>query len=431
MSFEELFSQPIPLNEASTFFAGLKKQAEWTDPPDMGGALEGMFNVPVEQVLAKLQSIIAGKFRLMVAYYTYAQSFRGPWWRAAKIEFTDHAEEEQAAAEFYVKRAVALGGPVHMDEIAPPPASTNPVGILKIMMRAEQEMIAAQRELRQMVGDENPMKIGIEEHMLRDQHHLDETHQFLTQTEQQGLEVMAPVPGEELEAQPEAAAEPAPEPEAAPEAAPEPKTDKEVVASMRLGALLQKVAFAPELMGLISGYSPGRAVAGETAAALAPEGRVTRSENVARQLAIAGAPAGGIGGMILANRLGAPQALGGLAQQAGLPRELGEFGAPLLAGVGGSMAGGALTGAGTGLVQRLRGSPPGHGDNKKSKKSSTSGDDKTASEASKSDAELKESGRQRGVTNLASEATREKGRRGERVGKTLGTLGGGAAGAAG
>lgn len=43
--------------------------------------------------------------------------------------------------------------------------------------------------------------------------------------------------------------------------------------------------------------------------------------------------------------------------------------------------------------------------------------------------QLKEKGRERAVTNLAAEAYRDKGRRGERVGGTLGSLGGMAAGA--
>src|SRR3972149_3424478 len=103
-NFDSLFSTTIPFQEAADFFFGLRKQAEWTDPPDMDGVLEGQFVVPVEQVLAKLKQIIAMKFRLMVAYYTYAQSFRGPWWRAAKIEYHDHAGEEQEGAEFYLKR---------------------------------------------------------------------------------------------------------------------------------------------------------------------------------------------------------------------------------------------------------------------------------------------------------------------------------------
>jgi hypothetical protein len=48
----------------------------------------------------------------------------------------------------------------------------------------------------------------------------------------------------------------------------------------------------------------------------------------------------------------------------------------------------------------------------------------------KTDQELREVGRQRGVTNLAAEATREKGRRGERFGEAFGRIAGGLGGGA-
>lgn len=191
MSHFDALLPEIPLEEAAYFFIGIKKFAEWTDPPDMSGELEGQFNVSVEEVLAKLKEIIAIKFRKMVAWYTYAQCFRDHGWRAAKIEFFDHAEDEQEDATFYVKRAVALGGPVHMDSIEPPPPSNNPLGILKIMARAEQEAIAHQRALLKLVGDENPMKGGIEDALKHDQHHLDEMWQFMTQEEHQTLDAAA------------------------------------------------------------------------------------------------------------------------------------------------------------------------------------------------------------------------------------------------
>ena len=216
--FEDFAKREIPLEEASKFYLGLKKEAEWTDPPDQTGQLEGMFNVQVEQVLAKLKQVITAKLRLMIAYYTYAQTIRDHGWRAFKIEFYEHAEDEQKGAEFYIKRATSLGGPVHMDDIQAIPATTNPTGILTIMARAEQEGIAAQRELRQMVGDENPMKIGIEEQLVKDQHHLDELHQMMTDPEHAELEAsqaMAAPASPAPEGSPEEEASETPEEEAA------------------------------------------------------------------------------------------------------------------------------------------------------------------------------------------------------------------------
>jgi len=334
MSFEDLFKQNIPTVEAASFFTELKggftKQAEWTDPPDMEGLLEGKFLVPVEQVLLKLKGVITTKYRLMVAYYTYAQSINDLAWRSMKDEFYEHAYDERCGAEFYTKRAAVLGGPVHLDAIEPPPASNNPIGILKIMIRAEQEGIAAQRELRQCVGEENPMRIGVEEHLLKDQHHLDELFQMLPKAEMQALELGGEMPpmGEEapmegaqvqgLEGEPPPAVE-GEEPQPIAEEAP----PEEKMASFRLGLALMKTAGV--------------------------EKETTASVKLA------------------------------------LFDEDREF-------------------------------------IKKENERATAEKEKTK--------QLKEKGRERGVTGLAAEATREKGRRGERLGKTIGMLGGGAAGAA-
>jgi hypothetical protein len=115
----------------------------------------------------------------------------------------------------------------------------------------------------------------------------------------------------------------------------------------------------PALGGLAAGYSPGRNVAGETAAALAPEGRRTRSENIARQAAVVGAPAGGLAALGLAHHYGLGDKLQGLLQQHLKPGSplpaIAQYGAPLAIAAGGSLAGGALTGGATGLIQKLRG----------------------------------------------------------------------------
>ena len=108
------------------------------------------------------------------------------------------------------------------------------------------------------------------------------------------------------------------------------------------------------LPGLMGGYSAGRNIAGETAAALAPEGRVTRSDNIARQAAIVGAPAGGLAGLGLALEHGdAP--LKYLKNQR--TRQIANLALPFAGAMGGSMLGGLATGAAVGGIQQLRGSP--------------------------------------------------------------------------
>lgn len=187
----------IPMEEAAGFFHRIKT-AGWTDPPDETGMLEGQFVAPVEQVVAKVGEVVAAKFRKAVAYYIYAQSMRGLAQQSIADEFMEHACQEQCAAEAYLKRAAVLGGgPVHVPEIETPPASAQPLDILMRMARAEQEGIAAQRELRAMVGEENPFRAQIDQFMVEDQYHLDELWQLMPSDAHVGGDVI-PAEGEEV-----------------------------------------------------------------------------------------------------------------------------------------------------------------------------------------------------------------------------------------
>lgn len=131
--------------------------------------------------------------------------------------------------------------------------------------------------------------------------------------------------------------------------------------------LTTKVAFVeslPTLAGLSVGYGPGRSVAGETAALVAPKGRVERSENWARNAAVVGAPLGGLVAMGLARKYRLAPRLGdriakafpeGLIAEPAVEQELATLGVPGVSAITGSLAGGAATGAAVGGLQRLRG----------------------------------------------------------------------------
>lgn len=129
----------------------------------------------------------------------------------------------------------------------------------------------------------------------------------------------------------------------------------------------EKLAFVdalPALTGLASGYGPGRSVAEETAAAIAPEGRVHRSANIARNAAVIGAPLGGLAAMALSKKYDLPGRIGnfvarkfpaGLIAEPAVEKELVNLGVPGVAAIVGSLGGGALTGGAVGGLQRLRG----------------------------------------------------------------------------
>lgn len=491
MSFDDLFKQDIPLEEASAFFVGLRKTAEWTDPPDMTGVLEGQFLVPVEQVLDKLKAIIAMKFRKMVAYHTYAQSFRDHAWRAVKIEFSEHACDENEDATFYVKRAVALGGPVHMDEIEPPPPSTEPFGILKTMVRAEQEMIAAQRELLKLVGDENPMRVGIDEALHHDAHHLDELWQIMSTDESSKLEVgqalagaatepggemagaMAPpIGGEPSTEAPEAGAEEPPVDAGtfpAPEGPPE-EEEMEATAAARMRKIAEDMIPGGKADKKTSGFDPKQLAMGKKVE-MEHTDDPRKAEEVARdhltefsdyysrlkkmeaaaEKAKEGAAEGPPFGL-RGRRAGKPDGKGPLGRGPGMGR--GPCGKTKKANGDEEEEGGrAPTEADKASIRKFITSHPGLEDDDfhefleekgikvplgeavayslvpKEKAAAMRMSKFAADKAKPTKKELKEKGVERAITSMAAEAHREKGRRGERFGQALGSLGGAAGGA--
>lgn len=401
----------IPLIEAAEFFYRIK-HAGWEEAPDMSGTLEGQFAAPVEQVLAQLTKVITAKFRKVVAYYTYGESMRDLSQRSIRmILFYEHAEDELKAVEYYLKRAAVLGGAVHLDSIEPPPASTDPIHIIQTMIRAEQEAIAEQRHLRDLAGEDNSLKVGVEEQLVKDQHHLDELWQLLPSELHQEVQndpAVVALPGEAgSEAVP--AASPA-----GPAAGPSDKTagliselskaqhpERRAEGIARVGELLSgaRAKRLSDAVGKAKQDISGLKGAAELARRDAGKAKsLTAADALHRQAAGHENAAAALSSKAQQHR----QDLHGVGR-----KSLGESTKVL----------GARVGAGAVGVSALNSYAAG-----KKKESS----DRTPP----TDAELKETGRQRAVTQLAGEAHRERGRRGERLGDTLGRAAGALGGAA-
>lgn len=177
MTFDRILSKDVPLAEAAAAFHKLKFASGY-EPPDETGSLEGQFEASPEEVLKLLGEMVNNEFKTMVAYQTYAESLRGTERGSIAEEFEEHAENELDHAQFLMKRMSVLGGAIQLDDIPAPPASTDPVDIIKTMIRMEQEGIAKWKVFHSMCGD-NPTKYKVEEYLTTEQHHLDELWQLL------------------------------------------------------------------------------------------------------------------------------------------------------------------------------------------------------------------------------------------------------------
>lgn len=183
----------IPLHEAAAFFLKMKT-AEPVAPPDESGALEGQFAAPVEQVLAAMGQQLEAELKTNYAYRVYAGSLRDLSHMAIAEHFQEHADDETDHAEWLVRRMTVLGGPVAAPDIAAPPATTDPYEIIHTMIRMEQDGIALWRQLRDLVGEDNPTRYKIEEYLTVEQEHLDELWQLLPHTERSAVIQEGPAP---------------------------------------------------------------------------------------------------------------------------------------------------------------------------------------------------------------------------------------------
>jgi len=185
-SFERgLFAEhQIPLHEASAFFIGARrplakvagamdKTAGWQDPPDDSGALEGQFAVPLEQAVGLMGKCAMYVLRLLNAGLVYGQSLRGPMSSAVRDAVRSGEWEHKDAFEYLVERMSVLAGAPHIPDPDMPPPSTEPVSVAQRMIRAEQEMIQAYKELLCVLG-ENPMRCHIKRFMGVCQRHIDQ-----------------------------------------------------------------------------------------------------------------------------------------------------------------------------------------------------------------------------------------------------------------
>lgn len=134
----------------------------------------------------------------------------------------------------------------------------------------------------------------------------------------------------------------------------------------RLASFAKSPDALAALTGIGVGLGSGRAAAGHIASEVAPRGRKTRSEDVARRMAFLGAPVGSVALLALARKKGLTQkVLEGFARRfpkgavtdPATEKALLNFLVPAGTAATGGVAGGLLTGGAVGGVQRLRGSP--------------------------------------------------------------------------
>ena len=193
MSFERYLQNEIPLQAAADFFIKLKYAENAVAPQVVDQMPDPSMSEQMPEPVARIADLARAKLELSTMYQVYSESLRDPTNTAMGEHFKEHAKDQLEHADYLVRRAAVIHGPVEMGPIQPPPPSTDLHEILSTIMEAERAILGQTQELHQLVG-ENPMKYELEAMMVLTQHHFDDMMQHVPEEPVAEEEAPAPMP---------------------------------------------------------------------------------------------------------------------------------------------------------------------------------------------------------------------------------------------
>jgi len=142
---------------------------------------EGLPLAPQEVLLKKLSALLVLKNGAQLMYHTYADTFRGPDREGLYDHFEEHAAEERAGSYDYAMKLIALGGGPLPTKGTKFPEATGIQEALTHVIQYEKELIQATRDLHALCGEYLGLKLLLEDNLLKDQRHLDDSRRWLVQ----------------------------------------------------------------------------------------------------------------------------------------------------------------------------------------------------------------------------------------------------------
>lgn len=139
---------------------------------------EGLFAVPQEQMLKLLQKALKLKYTAVLMYINYGDRIRSHFRDATYAHWQDHMGEERTACYDLAMKITALGGEPEV-QVSKVPST----GVLSEMfmhiMQMEKQLIQGQREILAVCGENEGLRILIENSLLEDQRHLDDARRMM------------------------------------------------------------------------------------------------------------------------------------------------------------------------------------------------------------------------------------------------------------
>jgi bacterioferritin (cytochrome b1) len=152
-----------------------QKLAAFNDP-----SAEGEPGAPPGQIISLLRSYLTLKYTTDVAYRNLSDRLHGPWREAMTKHMYEHAEDERNHTYAIAMKIIGLGGdPVVQTINAIPDSTPNLTSILTALAGLELQAIKIARGLLFLSGEDDGLRVFVEDILLKDSHHLDDLRRMI------------------------------------------------------------------------------------------------------------------------------------------------------------------------------------------------------------------------------------------------------------
>jgi hypothetical protein len=135
--------------------------------------LEGAYGADSNIVSNTIMDLLVCKYKIDIAYRSFADRVTGPWRDALVDHWQEHAEEEREHAYDLAMKLMGMGVDPNITNVSLNCASDLP-SLCKCLVDMELELIAKARQLCEISGDNTALRVLGENIALTDTQHLDD-----------------------------------------------------------------------------------------------------------------------------------------------------------------------------------------------------------------------------------------------------------------
>jgi len=139
---------------------------------------EGLFAIPQDQMMKLLQKSLKLKYTAVLMYINYGDRVRSHFRDSVYAHWQEHMAEERTSCYDLAMKITALGGEPEA-QISKIPSTASLSEMFMHIMQMEKQLIQGQRDILAVCGENEGLRVLIENSLLEDQRHLDDARRMM------------------------------------------------------------------------------------------------------------------------------------------------------------------------------------------------------------------------------------------------------------